>query len=79
MGAGDDAMPRLTKTGWFAPVAPGHIVPMPISWQGWLVFLALIAGIAATVRLQGQAAWLARMAVLAAFAVVAYLTYDPDA
>jgi uncharacterized membrane protein len=72
-------MPRWTRKAWFGPAPPGRLFPMPASWEGWALFAALLVAIAATVRLTGEVAWLARMAILVVFGAVAWLTYDPEA
>jgi hypothetical protein len=62
---------------WFAPKRFGYGAGMPISWQGWAVTIAFVAGVAAdTLLLRDSAvAFLSVLAILTvAFIVVAART-----
>ena len=40
------------SAGWFSRPAPGVLLPMPATWQGWLAFLSLIVVLAICATLE---------------------------
>jgi hypothetical protein len=66
-----------SNLGWFGP---GNFasLPQPRTWQGYVAMLVFIILIAATVTLEGQLAWAARVGLCAAYVGFSYLTYAPD-
>ncbi len=67
------------RKGWFGPKRIGWGVS-PRSWEGWLVTLVFVAGLAAAVRLLGSVAILAILAVwIGLFMLVVWATYDRNA
>ena len=43
------------SAGWFSPSLTGRILPMPVTWQGWLAFglLILVLAFCATMPREG--------------------------
>lgn len=69
---------RIRGAGWFLPSRTGALFPMPFLWQGWALFGGLLAVLTASVLIHGEVAWVARIALCAAYLGVAYWTTDPD-
>ena len=62
---------------WFAPRHYGYGTGMPITWQGWLLSLALVAALALAFALFGNNDWRALTIVVPAiliYLIVAALT-----
>lgn len=68
-------MRPITKVAWFGPNPSGGF-PMPVTWQGWLLLVFYLALIAASVRLDGELAFLVRVGLSVAFVGFGYASYD---
>lgn len=66
----------IRRSGWFTPGAPGSLFPFPFAWQAWAIFAAFIIAIAASVLLQGEAAWLTRIILCVGYIGFGMATYE---
>jgi hypothetical protein len=66
----------IRQSGWLVPSATGGLLPFPFTWQAWVVFGALLAGIVATVFLPTDLGWVCRIALCIGYVGVGMISYD---
>ena len=59
------------KSFWFAKRRYGFGAGLPITWQGWVLLIALVAAVGLAATFEGTLRWAAIVAVVAAFASIA--------
>lgn len=65
----------ISKNPWFGPKKLGYGL-RPVSWQGWLVIIALVIISSAILNLHLQNSPLIIISTLVVFAAIVYLTSD---
>jgi hypothetical protein len=62
---------------WFQPSPVGGF-PVPNRWPGWVALGLFVALIAASVRLNGELAWMVRVSLCVAYVTLGYATLSSD-